>query len=227
VHPDELPRTFREACKLVNELGYQFLWIDSLCIYQDSEQDWLEESTRMSDVYSNSALNIAAGAAADSDGGLYSRRNSLTLATLSTSFSCPCTKERAVLIKQFDDAYASSELIHRGWVVQEMLLPPRVVFFNRDEILWTCNSARHRELRPKDDESFGVYDKDFSWRRSAHIHPKTLSSIPNVLSDLEKFSFVQLAAHYLNGVYDIAIDVPEGQANCHFRNSQEDQRAIW
>jgi hypothetical protein len=37
---DELPRSFRDAIQITRWLGYRYLWIDSLCILQDSHEDW-------------------------------------------------------------------------------------------------------------------------------------------------------------------------------------------
>lgn len=36
---DELPKTFKEAIYLVRSLGICYIWIDSLCIIQDSVED--------------------------------------------------------------------------------------------------------------------------------------------------------------------------------------------
>src|SRR5436305_14453620 len=35
-----LPKTFQDAIVVTRRLGYQYLWIDSLCIVQDSHRDW-------------------------------------------------------------------------------------------------------------------------------------------------------------------------------------------
>jgi hypothetical protein len=37
--PQNLPLLFQDAIFAVKGLGYQYLWIDALCIVQDSEQD--------------------------------------------------------------------------------------------------------------------------------------------------------------------------------------------
>jgi hypothetical protein len=37
---DVLPKTFREAIEMCRELGIAYVWIDSLCIIQDSLGDW-------------------------------------------------------------------------------------------------------------------------------------------------------------------------------------------
>src|SRR5579859_3012160 len=40
----ELPKTMQEAIELTRELDLRFLWIDSLCIVQDSVDDWRAQS---------------------------------------------------------------------------------------------------------------------------------------------------------------------------------------
>jgi hypothetical protein len=40
-----LPRTFQEAIYIARLLKTPFLWIDAMCIIQDSENDWLYESS--------------------------------------------------------------------------------------------------------------------------------------------------------------------------------------
>ena len=52
-------------------MGIRFIWIDSLCIIQDSQEDWLQETPRMTSVYGGALFNIAATLGADSDAGLW------------------------------------------------------------------------------------------------------------------------------------------------------------
>jgi hypothetical protein len=40
----DLPQTFKDAIWITRRLGYQYIWIDSLCIIQDSAEDWEAES---------------------------------------------------------------------------------------------------------------------------------------------------------------------------------------
>jgi hypothetical protein len=51
-----LPKTFRDAVTVAQHFGVEYLWIDSLCIIQDSTQDWERECPQMSNIYSNSVL---------------------------------------------------------------------------------------------------------------------------------------------------------------------------
>src|SRR5436190_20538874 len=55
-----LPKTFREAVQVTRALGAGFLWIDSLCIFQDSPDDWREQGGIMGYIYLNGWCNIAA-----------------------------------------------------------------------------------------------------------------------------------------------------------------------
>lgn len=54
-----LPETISDALKLCCKLGFRYVWIDSLCIIQDDEEDWNREASRMAGVYSKSALTLA------------------------------------------------------------------------------------------------------------------------------------------------------------------------
>ena len=62
---EQAPKTFQDAVLITRQLSIEYLWIDSLCIIQDSDEDWAAESALMSSVYSNSRITIAAAAAHD------------------------------------------------------------------------------------------------------------------------------------------------------------------
>jgi hypothetical protein len=48
---DNLPKTFQDAIIVTRKLGVQYLWVDSLCITQDDEDDWNRESRLMEKVF--------------------------------------------------------------------------------------------------------------------------------------------------------------------------------
>src|SRR3978361_980413 len=66
---EQLPRTFRDAIEIGRNLNIEYLWIDSLCIVQDSNEDWEREAAAMSKVYSHAVVTIAVGVTDHSDGG--------------------------------------------------------------------------------------------------------------------------------------------------------------
>ena len=68
---DNLPKTFRDAVLVTRASGLRYLWIDSLCIIQDSPSDWEREVSHMASVYMNAYATISAAASENSDGGLF------------------------------------------------------------------------------------------------------------------------------------------------------------
>lgn len=70
-----LPKTFRDAAQVVRRLGFRYLWIDALCIVQDSAADWAAEAAKMGDIYAGAVATVAAVASGNSEGGLFNRRS--------------------------------------------------------------------------------------------------------------------------------------------------------
>jgi len=54
-----LPAIYKEACHLTRLLDLKYLWIDALCILQDSSSDWRHEASRMASVYGHALCNLA------------------------------------------------------------------------------------------------------------------------------------------------------------------------
>ncbi|PMD19341.1 heterokaryon incompatibility, partial [Hyaloscypha hepaticicola] len=66
-----LPKTFQDAVLITRDLGVRYLWIDSLCIIQDSDEDWEQEAARMSEVYANGYVMLAAHGSENCHGGCF------------------------------------------------------------------------------------------------------------------------------------------------------------
>jgi hypothetical protein len=136
-----LPKTIQDAIKVTRRLNFRYLWVDSLCILQDSSEDWAREATTMKDVYGNCALSIAALGAANCDEGLFSHRDPL--------ISKPCRlsedPERGGLFVYPDEweqyihtkPWTQSPLHRRAWAVQERVLPSRTLNFGWG-VIWNC-----------------------------------------------------------------------------------------
>ncbi len=71
----DLVKTFQDAILITRRLSISYLWIDSLCIIQDSIDQWRSESARMGDVYKYGYCNIAATGANDELEGRYFDRD--------------------------------------------------------------------------------------------------------------------------------------------------------
>lgn len=145
---DYLPKTFQEAAILTSRMGLKYLWIDSLCIVQDDDDDWKEQAGQMCRIYEGSYVTLAATSSSDSDGGLF-----LTIpATIVRSRRF--VRDRVFIrkaaqhvmfsmdaISAYDDDFP---LMSRGWVYQERLLSPRIVHFSNYELSFQCADANER-----------------------------------------------------------------------------------
>ncbi|KAF4628382.1 hypothetical protein G7Y89_g9770 [Cudoniella acicularis] len=70
IHLESLPSTFQDTVLITQKLGIRYLWIDSLCIIQDNNEDWARESCEMGNIFQNAWLVLAAAHSDDSLGGL-------------------------------------------------------------------------------------------------------------------------------------------------------------
>jgi hypothetical protein len=148
----DLPRSFQEAVSTVRKLGIQYLWIDSLCIIQDSKKDWEIESSQMTYVYGGSLINIAAAASNDCTGGLF--RNRPPHYSGPNLLSVPSRNGVSILHYQLYDPnlwnseVETAKLNTRAWVVQERMLSSRTLFFTKTQLFWECRCKRACEEFP-------------------------------------------------------------------------------
>ena len=136
----ELNRTFQDAVLVTRALGFRYIWIDSLCIVQDSARDWEKESSLMGSVYSSGAINIAADAAEDGDQGFLSKKRpsrfpySLVDEKLhGTLYTKPSKRQRWMEY--------SGNLRRRAWVFQEYNLSARSIRYGLNGLIWECRSS--------------------------------------------------------------------------------------
>jgi hypothetical protein len=66
-----LTANFQHAIDACRRLGIDFLWIDSLCIIQDSASAWKEESAKMASIYENAFFAIASTKSKEGAAGCY------------------------------------------------------------------------------------------------------------------------------------------------------------
>lgn len=82
----------------VREFNIRYIWIDSLCIIQDSEEDWKFEAAQMDVVYRNAINNIVATKGTDSESGLFTERKPLSLHPIHVDLEWSGSKERYIVI---------------------------------------------------------------------------------------------------------------------------------
>lgn len=159
------------------QLRVQYLWIDSICIIQDTredlvQQDWDEQSVLMDQIYANGVLNLGSIEEKDEEGF------NITRSVLS---EFPCVLRGGVgrdgfttssyLLYESEverDAVGNAPLSKRGWVYQERMLSTRVVHFGR-QTYWECASLFANEAFP----SGWSIDTEGSYESVANLSIKT------------------------------------------------------
>ncbi|KAI0846463.1 HET-domain-containing protein [Daldinia vernicosa] len=147
---DHLPKTLKDAIYIAYRLGVRYIWIDRLCIYQDSPEDWRREAGSMQDVYRNSVFCISALGADDDGGGcFFSRDPSLVAPTAVDMYN-----NGEIFRAELEDtawyaAFRHEPLIRRAWVLQERLMVPRTIYFGRKQVFWECEESHACETHPK------------------------------------------------------------------------------
>ena len=148
-----LPRLFRDALEIADRLGVRYIWIDRLCIIQDSAEDWATEAATMQTVYQNGFLNIAAlGAKSDKDGCFFDR-DPLVVAPTIINISPPGHEPLLFRFElEEDDGWRSTfegePLVSRAWVLQERVLAARTLYFGSKQVFWECHEANRCETDP-------------------------------------------------------------------------------
>lgn len=169
----KLSRTFQDAVFVTREFqllfGVQYLWIDSLCIIQDSVEDWQSESAVMGEVYQNAFCTIAATASSDGDGGLFFERDPVRRKPCPISaFSRGRSRKYFYCLNpnNWEENVSKAPLNGRSWVLQERLLSRRVLHFAADQLYWECAELEASENFPaKLPEGLGEKFKDWFQQR--------------------------------------------------------------
>jgi hypothetical protein len=83
---EDMPKTFSDAVFVTCQLGYRYLWIDSLCILQGDHGDWIAESIRMRDYYKHAIVTISADSAPKNHFGFLTERENTISREYKTGF---------------------------------------------------------------------------------------------------------------------------------------------
>ncbi|KAK3380623.1 heterokaryon incompatibility protein-domain-containing protein [Lasiosphaeria ovina] len=150
----ELSTNFQHAIQMTRQLGYRYLWIDSVCIIQDDANDWAVESAKMAQVYTRASLTLAAANSAAAGDGFLNPRPTRRAVTISHRSTAGVIVGHVTIGEQtsqeiYRDGFRydvnGGPLALRGWTLQERLLARRIVFFGSEESHWKCRTASWSE----------------------------------------------------------------------------------
>ena len=141
-----LPQTIQDAITVTRKLDLQYLWVDALCIIQDSASDKGEEIAKMDRIYQNAQLTIFAASAEKCQDSFLATRSlrgdsSPSIILASVPFACPNVGSGTVSLRKAQTYWMNHEpLSKRGWALQERVLSSRMIIYSLWQMYLQCES---------------------------------------------------------------------------------------
>ncbi|KAI9148489.1 hypothetical protein HJFPF1_12321 [Paramyrothecium foliicola] len=132
-----LPKTFQDAFKIASWMMLDWLWIDCLCIVQDSKLDWQKEASMMDQVYMEAEVNISADSGEDSRSGCFAQRKNIDISPLEFA----AFQGESTWIVTTENTFGwmkSAHSLSRAWIHRERQLSRRILHFTAKEMVWEC-----------------------------------------------------------------------------------------
>jgi hypothetical protein len=136
---ESLPGTIQDAAKTAQVLGFHYIWIDSMCIVQDSKEDKEAEISQMTKVYAHATLTVVNKRGDKVTEGFLHPRTLLS-GTSSIQYRAKDGQTQRLTLS-FADASKreeSSAVNTRGWTLQEYLLSRRRLVIGTWSTEWLC-----------------------------------------------------------------------------------------
>ncbi|KAJ4210972.1 hypothetical protein NW759_013003 [Fusarium solani] len=155
-----------EAGDIFLGLNLHFVWIDSLCMIQDSSEDWQHEAVRMKLVYGKSVLNLCSASVVDNSEESLSARDASLIRPMQVKI-CWDGEDEEILPLIYGDIF-HDDILHcplrkRAWVFQEWYLSPRSLVLARRQLWWHCRQKVACEVLPngyQDEERMRTHRPD-------------------------------------------------------------------
>jgi hypothetical protein len=132
-----LPIVFQQAIWIVRMLKIEYIWIDSLCIIQDSQSDWELESLQMCDYYENSFLTISTATSSNSTVPFLGPRDK-RWCPVKLQLTNGCSNEDVYAQRIPSEPEEEGMLFTRAWTWQEAAMSSRTIYFTPSELIWEC-----------------------------------------------------------------------------------------
>ena len=171
----KVPATIRDAMTFCEELGERYLWIDALCIVQDTT-DKHDHMRSMEAIYRGAVLTlvVATGHANHGIPGFQSKFDPAPAVTKIQGLRLVMPPSPS-----FDAFVNSSVWNSRAWTYQERLLSNRMIIFSKDQIYFQCKHGKaqgnmyldpHDQLRPRAINDSKVSADDYSLQLEERVN---------------------------------------------------------
>lgn len=144
INDSEIPVTIRDAIIVARGIGVRYLWVDSLCIVQDDDEDKNVQITDMHRIYRGSAVTIVAASARSSTKSFLEPRSEYQPISLNVRWednvygevlAVPDSLHQGQYIHEIQEYH---KLFTRGWTFQETLVSTRVLVYGKRGMMFCC-----------------------------------------------------------------------------------------
>lgn len=187
-----LPKLICEAILTARSLGFEYIWIDALCIIQDDVQDWAHEASVMHELYSRAAVTITSLIADDSRDSLFQPRPDQVCRPIPLDLGLP-KRDRPYLedetvfqlsahpAREFITKTPLTGPIHqRAWVLQEQVMSTRKLYFGAGVLHWECLHDYLLETHPSGEKDYSCFDRVIYKHRQTNLIVRGLSQPDNI-----------------------------------------------
>ena len=192
----DMPKTLRDAIKTTKRMEERYIWIDSLCIQQDSEEEKKQQIKMMGRIYGNAIVTIVAADAADSNAGLGIDERTRKLEQVKQP-----VKEGIHLMLPLPKPMDLDESVWdtRKWTFQEKLLSRRLMIFMDGQVHWQCRKLLAFEDMTAQEKGLPLEYRESEWLnpslQSAGIHtPRDIDINGSIKKSLGKTQIVRSLA---------------------------------
>ncbi len=140
---EKIPQAVRDAIKLVRSLEERYIWVDSICIVQDSVDWWKLNSKMMDQVYGNAYLTICAADNPDASAGLTALDPSKRRFQQHIE---ECLPGLSLMVSHPAETYIKKSVWNsRAWTFQERVLSKRCLIFTSGRVYFQCRTTTMSE----------------------------------------------------------------------------------
>ncbi|UZP32332.1 hypothetical protein NXS19_000148 [Fusarium pseudograminearum] len=161
----DLPLTIRDAVHVCRAMDIRYLWVDSICIIQETksqnnesgESDKDKELRKMAGIFSGAVFTIAASCASSADRGFLQDRQAY-MPGIALPVCVNDTYDTAQLVPFCYDTMDREDtepIDGRAWTLQEHLLSSRMLSFTKFAMEWHCQD-KHCGISLDENHSLGV-----------------------------------------------------------------------
>ena len=183
-----IPRTVQDAITFAAQLGYRYLWVDSLCIVQDDRSEKHDQIAMMHLIYSAAHATIVQHTGSDANAGLPGvRLGSRSLIATKTHVIPKKTEAHDFIMMatanySVPGIFSASMHSTRGWTLQEVLLSARCLHFFDKQVTFVCTQEYVQDWRAPLQESSEPSDYSVERRTQSYGMSPYLMGQMNPLS---------------------------------------------